>query len=360
MSADRLRMAGPSSLRTEYAPPNRRHRRIVLAHGGGGQLTDELVDEIVRPRLGNALLDELDDSAVFDVEPGRMAFTTDSYVVQPLEFPGGDIGRLAVCGTVNDMAVCGAEPLHLSVGLILEEGLELDVLRRVIDSMATAVAEAGVTVVTGDTKVVARGQADGMYVNTAGLGRVRPDARLALARVRQGDRVIVSRPIGDHGLAVMLQREEAFGIESRLASDVAPLNGLVGALLDACGEDVVFLRDATRGGLAGVLSDLSERTRLHLAVDETRIPLRRETSYAAEMLGLDPLDVANEGTLVAVVRPAVLDAALDALRAHPLGEHAADVGAFGSDEDGLCEIVTEVGGRRVIQKPYGEELPRIC
>ncbi len=340
--------------------PGSRRSRVVLAHGGGGQLTRELLDEVVRPRLGNVLLDELDDSAVFEVAPGRIAFTTDSYVVQPLEFPGGDIGRLAVCGTVNDLAVCGAEPLYLSLGLILEEGLELDLLRRIVDSAARAAEEAGVKIVTGDTKVVARGQADRLYVNTSGVGRLRAGLRPDMARIRPGDHLIVSGPIADHGLAVMLQREEAYGIESRLRSDVAPLNGLVNALMDACEEDVVFMRDATRGGLAGVMADLAELTGFHLTVDQTRIPLRQETAYAAEMLGLDPLDVANEGTFVAVVRPDAVKRALDALRSRAPGERASRIGTFEELEDGLCEIVTEVGGRRVIQKPYGEELPRIC
>ena len=340
--------------------PNPQRRNVVLAHGGGGQLTAELVDEVIRPRLANGMLNALDDSAVFDVRQGRLAFSTDSYVVQPLEFPGGDIGRLAVSGTVNDLAVCGAKASYLSVGLILEEGLELAVLRRVVDSLAETAREAGVEVVTGDTKVVARGQADGLYVNTAGVGVVRPDARLGLDRIRPHDRVLVSGTIADHGLAVMLQREGSYGMESELPSDVAPLGGLVASLLDACGEHVVFLRDPTRGGLAGVLADLAECSGLRLTVDETRIPLRHETAYAAEMLGLDPLDVANEGKVVAVVRPDAAEGALAALRAHPLGRHAEDVGSFGEAEDGLCEIVTAVGGRRVVQKPYGEELPRIC
>lgn len=335
-------------------------RRVVMAHGGGGQLTAELIEGIIRPRLSNPLLDTLDDAAVFDVPEGRMAFTTDSYVVQPLFFPGGDIGRLAVCGTVNDLAVCGATPRYLSVGLILEEGLELDVLRRVVDSMAEAAAEAGVRIVTGDTKVVARGQADRLYVQSSGVGMLRPDADLGVHRIVPGDRVLVSGTVADHGLAVMLQRENAFGMESGLRSDVAPLAGLVSELLDACANDVVFLRDATRGGLAGVLADLADITGYRLTIDETCIPIRPGTAYAAEMLGLDPLDVANEGKFVAVVRAGAADAALRALRSHPLGSLASEIGSVGGTRDGLCEMVTVVGGRRVIQKPYGEELPRIC
>ncbi|MHC4413677.1 MAG: hydrogenase expression/formation protein HypE [Planctomycetota bacterium] len=334
-------------------------QRIVLAHGGGGQLTDELLADVIRPNFANEWLDELDDSAVLPVESGHVAFTTDSYVVQPLEFPGGDIGRLAVSGTVNDLAVCGADPAYVSLGLILEEGLELDVLRRVLGSVADTAAEAGVRIVTGDTKVVARGQADGMYINTTGVGRLRPDRRLGMKHVRPGDVVLISGTIADHGLAVMLQREQESVVQSDLQSDTAPLNGLIGGLLDAV-PDVVFLRDPTRGGLAGVVSDLAEHTGRHLTIDESMIPVRQETLYAAEMLGLDPLSVANEGKVVVVVREGAKEQALDALRSHPLGLNAAIIGRFEPEADGLCELFTEVGGRRIIQKPYGEELPRIC
>jgi len=335
-------------------------RRIVLAHGGGGQLTDELLEEVIRPRLDNPWLADLDDSAVMAVEKGQLAFTTDSYVVQPLEFPGGDIGRLAVSGTVNDLAVCGAEAEYISLSLILEEGLELALLRRVLDSVAGTAGEAGVRVVTGDTKVVAKGQADGMYINTAGVGRIRDGIRLGVSRIQPGDVVLVSGEIADHGLAVMLQREQRTVIRSELRSDVAPLNGLIETLLDEIIEDVVFLRDPTRGGLAGVLSDLAERSGLHLMIDETAVPIRQETLYAAEMLGLDPLEVANEGKVVAVVRPEAAERARAVVASHPQGRGASIVGRFQSERNGLCEILTEVGGRRIIQKPYGEELPRIC
>jgi hydrogenase expression/formation protein HypE len=333
--------------------------RIVLAHGGGGQLMDEMLDEIVCPRLDNEFLSTRDDAAVLPVEQGRLVFTTDSYVVQPLEFPGGDIGRLAVSGTVNDLAVCGAIPQFISLGLILEEGLELAVLRRVLDSVAATAREAGVRVVTGDTKVVARGEADGLYINTAGVGMLRDGHDLGTHRIAPGDVVLISGTVADHGLAVMLQRESASVIRSELESDAAQLGGLVGDLLDGEAE-VVFLRDPTRGGVAGVLADLAEHSGLHLTVDETAIPIRRETLYAAEMLGLDPLSVANEGKIVAVVRPETAAAAVATLRRHPLGHRAAIVGRFTDARDGLCEIVTDVGGRRIIQKPYGEELPRIC
>ncbi len=334
--------------------------RIVLAHGGGGELMDELLERVVRPPLANRWLDAVEDAAVVPPIDGQIVFTTDSYVVHPLEFPGGDIGRLAVSGTVNDLAVCGAVPRYLSLGLILEEGLEIDVLSRIVTSVAATAHEARVTVVTGDCKVVPRGQADGMYVNTAGVGSLRPDARLGPACVHPGDHVLVSGAIAAHGLAVMLQRERTFGIESQLRSDVAPLGCLVGELLDACGEDVVFLRDPTRGGLAGVVTDIARRSGWHLTLDETRIPLGEAERYAAEVLGLDPMDVACEGKFVAVVRPGASDRALEALGAHPLGRAAARIGTVGDVQDGLCEMVTVAGGRRILQKTYGEDLPRIC
>jgi hydrogenase expression/formation protein HypE len=333
---------------------------VVLAHGGGGQLMDELLDSVVRPELSNPWLDARGDSALLEWGDTRLAFTTDSFVVQPLFFPGGDSGRLAVCGTVNDLAVAGARPEALSLALVVEEGLELDVIRQVLASVAATAREAGVPVVTGDTKVVGRGQADRLYINTTGVGRIPPGRELGTGRIRPGDRVLVSGTVADHGLAVMLRREDAFGMESRLESDVAPLNGMIDHLLEACGDDVVFIRDPTRGGLAGVVADLASETGLRLTLEEVEIPVRPETLYAAEILGLDPLDVANEGKVVVVVRPGASASALDVLRSHPLGREAAEIGVFRDTPDGLCELVTDVGGRRVLQKPYGEELPRIC
>jgi hydrogenase expression/formation protein HypE len=346
-------MTAPRTMANPHA------HRIVLAHGGGGQLSDELLDDLIRPRLANEYLGTVDDSAVLPVRGGEVVFTTDSYVVHPLEFPGGNIGRLAVSGTVNDLAVCGARPEFISLGLILEEGLEMSVLTRVLDAVAATAEEAGVRIVTGDTKVVARGQADGLYVNTAGIGARFEGVEVGVERVRAGDVLLVSGDIADHGLAVMLQRESASVIRSELESDVAPLAGLVEAIVGAV-PDVVFMRDPTRGGLAGVASDLARTTGLRLTLDETAIPIRQETLYAAEMLGLDPLDVANEGKVCVVVRSVDADAALAAMRSHPRGRRAAIIGRVEESTDGLCEILTDVGGRRIIQKPYGEELPRIC
>lgn len=336
-------------------PPDQPH--VLLAHGGGGELTAQLIRDSILARLSNPALAPLTDAAVLSWTAGHLAFTTDSYVVTPLEFPGGDIGRLAVAGTVNDLAVMGADPVALSLGLILEEGLPLSTLDRVIDSIAHTAREANVNIVTGDTKVIeARGA--GLMINTAGVGRMRPDVRLDVNRIDPGDAVLVSGTLADHGLTIMAQRN---GIEfdSELASDAAPLNGLVCALLD-CGADVKFLRDATRGGLAGVLADVCERRQLSIEIDEDQIPIRPTALRAAELLGLDPLTVANEGKLVAVVASRDADRALRCLRTHPLGQHAARIGSVTDAAPALVELITRIGGRRIVQRPYGEELPRIC
>jgi hydrogenase expression/formation protein HypE len=330
--------------------------RITLAHGGGGQLTDELFTSTILPRLGNKVLNELLDSAHL---PGadRIAMTIDSYVVQPLKFPGGDIGRIAVSGTVNDLAVCGARPLGIALGLILTEGLERSILEEVLDSIAATAKEADVAIVTGDTKVVGRSHGDGIYITTAGVGAVgkvrpHPDA------VCPGDAIIVSGTIADHGMAVMLARQMP-QIESAVRSDVAPLNKMISRLLENV-PGVAFLRDPTRGGLAGVVADLATRTKLHVTMFEKEIPIRPETWHAADMLGIDPLDVANEGKVVAVVHLDDVDRALSALRQFEYGKDAKVIGLVGNEDDGICELHTSMGGSRILQKPYGEQLPRIC
>lgn len=340
--------------------------RIALAHGGGGQLTDELLESLVLPRLDGGPLAGLLDSALLDpvlldlaVPGARLAFTIDAYVVWPWRFPGGDIGRLAVSGTVNDLAVCGARPAALALALVLTEGLPQEDLAAVVDSIAAAGAEAGVRVVTGDTKVVGRGQGDGLHVVTAGVGVVPPGRAVGPQRARPGDVVLVSGPVGDHGLAVLLARE-GLALRSALRSDVAPLNRMLERLWAACGEDVVFLRDPTRAGLAGVLCDLARHGGWRVAIEEAAVPVRPEARHAADLLGLDPLEVANEGKVVVVVRPPAAVAALETLRADPLGREAAIIGSVEDARDGICELRTEVGGRRILQKPHGEQLPRIC
>ncbi|MGD8453777.1 MAG: hydrogenase expression/formation protein HypE [Phycisphaerae bacterium] len=348
---------------------NRRqtHDHVVLAHGGGGELMSRLIrDHLVGP-LANDTLTALTDGAVLPWPAGDLVLTTDSYVVTPLEFPGGDIGRLAVAGTVNDLAVMGAEPVALSLGLIIEEGLPLATLDRIVATIAATAREAGVSIVTGDTKVIDRrrsgqtGEAtleSGLFINTAGVGRRRPDARLAIDRVGPGDVILVNGNLADHGLTVMSVRA-GIAFESDLRTDAAPLNGLIAALLDS-GADVRFLRDATRGGLAGVLADISEGTGHSVEIDEERIPVSPTARHAAEMLGLDPLTVANEGKVIGVVAANDADRALAAWRGHPLGRQAAVIGRVCQSQPPLVELLTRAGGRRIVQRPYGEELPRIC
>ena len=331
--------------------------RIVLAHGGGGELTRRLVEERIVPKLANELLDPLTDGAVLQVAAGRICMTTDAYVVQPLEFPGGDIGRLAVCGTVNDLAVMGAEPKALSLALVIEEGLPLEALDRIVDSIASAAAEAGVVVATGDTKVVERARGDGMSITTAGVGEMRRGPG-GTGRIQPGDAIILTGRIAEHGLAVMSVRE-GLGLDTDLVSDVAPLGGLIGRIFDS-GADVRFLRDPTRGGLAGVLADLVDLTGRSVEVDEAAVPIAPVAQHMAELLGLDPLTVANEGKCVAVVAAADAGKVLDACRSHPLGARAAEIGRFVDRRPPLVELITRAGGRRIVQRPYGDQLPRIC
>lgn len=341
------------------AAPQRRRNDIVLAHGGGGQLTDTLIRQTILPRLGNEVLNELFDSAILPPMWGdRPAMTIDGYVVQPWQFPGGDIGRLAVCGTVNDLSVCGAKPHAIALGLILAEGFPKANLETILDSMKAAAEEAQVHIVTGDTKVVGRNQCDGVYITSAGLGSRPFNVRLGTKRVQPGDVIIVSGPVGEHGLAVMLAREMPH-VQSVLRSDVAPLNHLIAACMSELGNDIAFMRDPTRAGLAGVCADLAESSGYHVTLDEPAIPIRPEAHHAADMLGLDPLEVANEGKLVMVVRGHRAAEALLAMEAYGVTE-AAVIGRIGEARDGVCELRTAIGGSRVVLKPYGEQLPRIC
>lgn len=333
--------------------------QVLLAHGGGGELTRRLLDDHILPKLANDLLNPLTDSAILARPGGRLCLTTDAFVVQPLEFPGGDIGRLAVCGTVNDLAVMGATPLALSLALVIEEGLSMATLDRIVDSIAATAAEAGVVVATGDTKVIEHHGAGGLTITTAGVGELADNVRLGTDGITPGDAILITGPVAEHGLAVLSARE-GLSFQTQIASDAAPLTGLAQAML-GCGAEVKFLRDPTRSGLAGVLADLTEATGLCIEIDEDAVPLTPACRHAAEMLGLDPLTVANEGKIVAVSAGAGAEALLSACRAQPLGAAGAVIGRFGEKADWpLVELITRAGGRRIVQRPYGEQLPRIC
>ena len=332
--------------------------RILLAHGGGGQLGHDLVDGVFVRRFGSPSPRGLDDAAVLEIEPGAcLAFTTDSYVVSPLFFPGGDIGKLAVCGTVNDLAMVGARPLYLSAGFIIEEGFAIADLRRIVDSMALAAAEAGVSVVTGDTKVVDHGSADGLFINTAGVGVVPAGLSVSGANAKPGDVIIVSGYLGDHGIAIMSQRE-GLPFSSPLQSDCAPLNGLVDVMLQA--GVVRSLRDLTRGGLASILNELAVQSNVGLEIHEASIPIRPQVRGACELLGLDPLYVANEGKLVGIVSAESAGTILAAMRAHRFGRDAAIVGRVREAHAGRVVLSTLLGTTRIIDMLVGEQLPRIC
>jgi hydrogenase expression/formation protein HypE len=333
--------------------PRIREEAITMSHGAGGRATHTLVEALFQAAFGNPS----GDQASFEVAGSTLAVTTDSYVVSPLFFPGGDIGELAVNGTINDLAVGGAEPLCITAGFILEEGLAMDVLRRVVESMARAAGAAGVRLLAGDTKVVPRGKGDGLFVNTTGVGVVREPGRLAASRVAAGDAVLVSGTIGDHGTAIMLARGD-LDIESDLESDTAALHGLCEAALAA--GDVHLMRDATRGGVATVLNELAVEASLGIVLREDAIPVRDEVRGAAEILGIDPLYVANEGKLVAVVGADSADAVLAAMRAHPLGRDAAAVGSVLAEPPGMVFMHTAFGGSRVVDMLIGDPLPRIC
>ena len=335
---------------------------ILLAHGSGGQLSHELVARVFARRFHNPVLAGLNDAAVLDpgVAPGaRLAFTTDSYVISPLVFPGGDIGKLAVCGTVNDLAVAGATPRFLSVGYILEEGLPIATLERVADSMAETARQAGVLIVTGDTKVVGRGAADGLFINTAGVGVIAPGVDLQPSHLRDGDQILVSGTMGDHGIAVMIERE-GLRFRSTLQSDCAPLQDLIAAAMAACPGGVRCMRDPTRGGLVSTLNEWAGAAEIGIEIDEAAVPLREQVRAACELLGLDPLYVANEGKVVLAVDPAQTERALAALRAHPLGREAAVVGRVTGAHPGRVVLRTPLGAHRLLDMLTGEQLPRIC
>ncbi len=338
--------------------PLRDYPQIVLGHGSGGRLSAELIQHLFVPLFDNPTLNGLNDQAVVNVDGARLAFTTDSFVVSPLFFPGGNIGSLAVHGTINDLAVSGAQPLFISAGFILEEGLAMDDLGNIVMAMAAACREAGVQMVTGDTKVVNKGHGDGVYINTTGIGVVPEGIDIAANRAQPGDVIIVSGTVGDHGMAIMSVRE-GLTFETELVSDSAALHTLIAAMLDVT-KDIHCLRDATRGGVAAVLNELADQSQVGFALDETTIPVRQAVMAACEMLGMDPLYVANEGKLVAIVPRDHADEILAAMRAHPLGADAAIIGEAVVDHPGMVITRTAIGGRRVVDMPLGEILPRIC
>jgi hydrogenase expression/formation protein HypE len=333
--------------------------RVDLSHGAGGRAMAELITGIFYESFDNAWLRRGNDQAAFDVAPGRMVMSTDSYVVSPLFFPGGDIGSLAVHGTINDVAMAGATPLYLSASFIIEEGFAFADLKRIADSMGKAARAAGVPVVTGDTKVVERGKADGVFITTTGVGAVPSGLDLSADEARPGDRVILSGTIGDHGIAVMSRRHN-LDFETKLVSDSAPLHGLVAAIVEAGGPGLRVMRDPTRGGLAATLNELAQQSRVGFRIKEETLPVKPEVAAACELLGLDPLYVASEGRLAAVVAPKFAEPVLAAMRAHPLGREAVIIGEVVADDHRFVEMITGFGGGRIVDWLSGEQLPRIC
>lgn len=340
-------------------PQPLRETHVLLGHGSGGKMSAELVQSVFLPAFANPTLAALNDQAVITLEGARLAFTTDSFVVSPPFFPGGDIGHLAVNGTVNDLVMGGARPCCLSASFIIEEGFPVADLRRVVQSMAAAAEEAGVQIVTGDTKVVERGAADGLYITTAGVGVIPAGRELGPDRVRPGDVILCSGSIGDHGVAVMALRS-GLDFSVPIESDTAALGSLVEAMLAAGGAAIHAMRDPTRGGVAASLNEWAQAAGVQILLEEAAVPVREEVRAVCELLGLDPLNVANEGKLLAAVAPEAADAVLSAMRAHPLGRQAAAVGEVRAGNAGTVFIRTQVGGTRPVEYPSGEQLPRIC
>jgi len=346
--------------RPQYVRPlDIKHGQVDLAHGSGGRASAQLIEELFAKHLGNEWLAQGDDGAVLPHPgEGRLVMATDSHVVSPLFFPGGDIGCLSVHGTLNDVAVMGAKPLWLSAAFILEEGFPLADLERIVKSMATAAKEAGVPIVTGDTKVVERGKGDGVFITTTGVGVVPPGRELSGRRAQVGDAILVSGPLGDHGMAIMAERED-LGFDSPIVSDTAALHGLIEALL-ATGIDIHVLRDPTRGGLATTLNEIAKQSGVGMMLQEAAIPVTPAVNAACEFLGLDPLYVANEGKLIALCPAADAEKLLAAMRAHPLGANAAIVGSVHADPHHFVQMTTGFGGKRIVDWLTGDQLPRIC
>ena len=332
--------------------------RIVLGHGSGGRLSAELLQDVFLPLFSNPVLDRMDDQAVIEIGGSRLAFTTDSFVVQPVIFPGGDIGSLAVHGTVNDLAMGGAQPLFLSAAFILEEGFPTEMLRRIAASMAEAARAAGVMIVTGDTKVVEKGKGDGLFINTTGIGAIPEGVHLSANQARPGDRILLSGPIGDHGIAILAKRE-GLEFETEIVSDSAPLHDMVAAMLNASIE-IRCMRDPTRGGVSSSLNEIAQRSGVTIQLEESEIPVRDQVKGACELLGLDPLYVANEGKLLAIVPREVAGGVLEAMRRHPCGAQAAMIGTVGDGRAGLVTMKTAFGSTRIVDMLAGDQLPRIC
>lgn len=338
--------------------PLRDHPNIVMGHGGGGKLSAELIEHLFMPVLGNPTLKGLGDSAMLSIESGRIAMSTDSFVVRPLFFPGGSIGDLAVNGTVNDLAMSGAKPLYLSAGFILEEGLPLSTLAGIIECMGEAASNAGVTIVTGDTKVVERGHGDGVYINTSGIGVIPDTVHIGPGQAQPGDVVLVSGTIGDHGVAILSVRE-GLEFETLIESDSAALNDLVVVMLGASPQ-IRVLRDPTRGGVASSLNEIAQSSNVGIEIEERAVPVKPAVRAACEMLGLDPLYVANEGKLLAIVPESAADTILNAMRQHPLGQNATRIGRVVEAHPGMLVAKTGLGATRVVDMQVGEQLPRIC
>jgi hydrogenase expression/formation protein HypE len=339
--------------------PISEYPHVLLAHGGGGRLTQTLIERVFLEAFRNPALETLHDGALVETNGGRLAFSTDSFVVDPLSFPGGDIGSLAVHGTVNDLAMCGARPLALSAGFIIEEGLSMELLWQFVTSMRDAALRAEVPIVTGDTKVVDRGKGDGLFINTAGIGTVLRDVAVSPRGARPGDDVVINGSIAEHGITIMSVRE-GLEFETSLVSDSAALNHLVGAVLERMPDAVHTLRDPTRGGLASALNEIAAQSNVGIAIDEIQIPLREEVRGACEILGLDPLYVANEGKCLLFVAPERTDDALETLRRNELGRNATVIGKVVDEHPGRVVLRSRVGGRRIVDMLSGEQLPRIC
>jgi len=333
--------------------------KILLGHGSGGKLSADLIRDVFLPAFQNPILAKLDDQAIVTVNGMRLAFTTDSFVVSPLFFRGGDIGSLAVHGTINDLAMGGAQPLFLSAAFIIEEGLPMETLRRIVDSLRRAAAAAGVEVVTGDTKVVEKGSGDELFINTSGIGLVPGGVQLSANQARPGDRVILSGSIGEHGVAILAERE-GLEFESPVVSDSAPLHALVAAMLEVAGGSIRCLRDPTRGGVSSTLNEIAAQSRVGIEIDEQQVRVREEVKGACELLGLDPLYVANEGKLIAIVAPSSAAAVLKAMRAHPLGRGAEIIGSVTEAHPKIVAMRTLLGTMRIVDMLSGDQLPRIC